>query len=50
VFPCLVSLAAKPEIILDRENTEYAWIKRVKLDEYDTLSDLPYAIDSALGG
>jgi ADP-ribose pyrophosphatase YjhB (NUDIX family) len=49
VFPCLVSLSGKPNIILDRENTEYVWIKRAKLNEYDILSDLPYAIDSALG-
>jgi len=49
VFPCLVSLNTKPSIILDSENTEYAWTKRAKLNEYYTLNDLPYAIDSALG-
>ncbi len=49
VFPCLVSLSTKPSIVLDRENTEYVWIRRAKLNEYDILSDLPLAIDSALG-
>jgi ADP-ribose pyrophosphatase YjhB (NUDIX family) len=49
VFPCLVSLKLKPNIILDTENTEFAWIKRTELKRYHILNDLPYAIDSALG-
>ena len=48
VFPCLISLDTKPKIILNEENTEYAWIKRSDLKLYNTLDDLPYAIDSAL--
>jgi len=49
VFPCLVSLPSKPQITLDSENTEYAWIKREDLTSYETLDDLPYAIGAALG-
>ena len=49
VFPCLVALKSKPNIILDAENTEYTWIVRSELDKYHILNDLPYAIDAALG-
>lgn len=49
VFPCLVVLKNKPaRIVLDRENTEYAWIKREDLENYYILDDLPYAVDAAL--
>jgi ADP-ribose pyrophosphatase YjhB (NUDIX family) len=49
VFPCLVSLKSKPAITLNRENTEYLWIKRNQLESFDILDDLPYAVDVALG-
>lgn len=48
VFPCLISLTKKPDIILDREHTDYAWIKKSDLGAYHILDDLPYAIDYAL--
>ncbi len=49
VFPCLVSIKGdRPELKLDREHTDFAWIKRSQLDQYDTLDDLPMAIDTAL--
>jgi 8-oxo-dGTP pyrophosphatase MutT (NUDIX family) len=48
VFPCLVELEQKPDIILDREHTEYRWIVRSQLEDYEILDDLPHAIDSAL--
>jgi len=48
VFPCLIALQSKPHIILNRENTEYAWITRRQLSTYKILDDLPYAIDEAL--
>ncbi len=49
VFACLITLKSKPKIVLDREHTDYAWITREKLGDYETLDDLPYAIDKALG-
>jgi len=48
VFPCLIELEKKPKIVLDREHTEYRWIKRSQLEEFEILDDLPYAIDAAL--
>jgi 8-oxo-dGTP pyrophosphatase MutT (NUDIX family) len=48
VFSCLISLPIKPDIVLDRENTDYKWIKRAELEQYETLDDLSYAIDVAL--
>lgn len=48
VFPCLIELQEKPEIILDREHTEFRWIKRNQLENFEILDDLPYAIDAAL--
>lgn len=48
VFACLVRLDTKPDIVLDRENTEYKWIKRAELDSFHILEDLPFAIDKAL--
>ena len=48
VFPCLIKLDTKPIIVLDREHTEYRWIKRNQLEDFEILDDLPYAIDSAL--
>jgi ADP-ribose pyrophosphatase YjhB (NUDIX family) len=49
VFACLVTLAGpKPDITLNEENTDFAWIKRAELESYRTLDDLPYSIDTAL--
>lgn len=48
VFPCLVTITKKPEIILDREHTEFRWIDRKQLESYEILDDLPYAVDAAL--
>lgn len=49
VFACLITLKSKPEIVLDREHTDYAWTTREQLKSYEMLEDLPYAIDAALG-
>jgi len=48
VFPCLVLLDEKPKIVLDREHTEYRWITRNQLANFEILDDLPYAVDAAL--
>jgi 8-oxo-dGTP pyrophosphatase MutT (NUDIX family) len=48
VFPCLITLPSKPEIVLNKEHTEFAWISRDKLESYHILEDLPLAIDKAL--
>lgn len=48
VFPCLIKLEEKPKVTLDREHTEYRWIKRDQLKYFDILDDLPHAIDTAL--
>ncbi len=48
VFSCLVTLKSKPKIVLDSENTDYKWILRRDLENYEILDDLPLAIDSAL--
>jgi 8-oxo-dGTP pyrophosphatase MutT (NUDIX family) len=48
VFACLITLKSKPRIVLDREHTDFVWTTREQLNSYDTLDDLPYAIDTAL--
>lgn len=48
VFPCLLKLDIKPQIILDREHTDYRWIARSELEKYHILDDLPRVIDSGL--
>ncbi len=48
VFACLITLKSKPKIVLDREHTDYAWITRAQLKDYEMLDDLPYAINAAL--
>jgi 8-oxo-dGTP pyrophosphatase MutT (NUDIX family) len=48
IFPCFIELKEKSVITLDREHTEYSWIKRSQLEDYEILDDLPFAIDSAL--
>lgn len=48
VFPCLISVPAQPKIVLNSENTDFAWIDRVELSNYHILDDLPEAIDRAL--
>jgi hypothetical protein len=41
-------LNEKPEIVLDREHTDFVWVTREQLKDYEMLDDLPYAIDTAL--
>lgn len=48
IFPCLITLQNKPDITLDREHTDFAWIKRNQLESYEILDDLPYVVDAAL--
>ena len=48
VFPCLVIVDEKPKVKLDREHTEYAWIKRSELDNYEILDGLAEVIDRAV--
>lgn len=48
IFPCLVELDKKPEITLDWEHTDYAWIERKDLDNYHILEGLHEAVDRAL--
>jgi ADP-ribose pyrophosphatase YjhB (NUDIX family) len=48
VFPCLIKLDAKPRVILDREHTDFTWIKRGELKHYHILDDTPHTIDAAL--
>ncbi len=47
-FPCLVKLDAKPKVVLDREHTEFTWIKRVELERYHIIDGLSVPIDMAL--
>lgn len=48
VFACLITLNTKPDIVLDREHTDYVWTTREQLKSYEMLDDLPYAVDTAL--
>ncbi|MEK7096117.1 MAG: NUDIX domain-containing protein [Patescibacteria group bacterium] len=48
IFPCLVKLDAKPEIVLDHEHTEFTWTKRGRLEQYHMLDDTSETIDAAL--
>lgn len=48
VFPCLVSLDKKPLINLNEENTDFNWISRNELENFNILADLPMAVDAAL--
>ncbi len=48
IFPCLIKLDTKPEIILDREHTDFVWINRDELEQYHMLDDTFEAIDAAL--
>ena len=49
VFPCLVELNEKPNIVLNPENTEYAWVSPAEVNNFDILEDLPHVINAALG-
>ena len=40
IYPFRVELKEKPDIVLDWEHTEYAWVTRDELDNYDTLMNL----------
>jgi 8-oxo-dGTP pyrophosphatase MutT (NUDIX family) len=48
IFPCLATVETKPVIKLDREHTDFAWINRQQLENYQFLPDLPLIIDRAL--
>ena len=48
VFPCLVVLNKLPKIELDHEHTDYSWISRDQLEDYEILDDLSYTVDAAL--
>lgn len=48
VFPCLIITERKPKIVLNSENTDFAWISRSELENYHILDDLPEAVDAAL--
>ncbi len=48
VWPAHVSFAIKPDITLDDEHTDYAWVTRGDLANYHVFADLPYIIDRAL--
>lgn len=48
VFPCLIRLKDMPEISLDKEHTDFAWIKIEDLRSYKILKDLVYAVEKAL--
>ena len=48
VFPCLIRIGYKPEIVLNHEHTQFTWTTRENLDSFQILDDLAYAIDSAL--
>jgi len=37
VFPALVKLSKKPDIILNWEHTEYRWINPLDIDHFDTV-------------
>lgn len=45
IYPYLVTLASKPEIILDYEHTECAWIDPVTITEYETVPGLEKLYD-----
>ncbi len=48
IFPCLVIVDKGPNVKLDREHTEYVWIKRADLKNYEVLDGLAEVIDAAL--
>lgn len=48
IFPILVELKEKPDIKLDWEHSDYAWIKPEELERYEILSDFKNVVDQAL--
>ncbi len=48
VFPCLLVLDSKPAIILDREHTDYKWVKFEDIANFDVTDDFIYGVDQAL--
>lgn len=48
VFACRVDLSTKPDIVLNEEHTDFAWINRSAVNDHHILDDLPEAIDRAL--
>lgn len=48
IFPILVELKAKPDITLDWEHSDYAWIAPGELDKYEILADFDNVVKQAL--
>ena len=48
VYPVLVTLNQKPNIVLDWEHTDYAWIEPVQLEDYKCVKDFDISVTKAL--
>jgi isopentenyldiphosphate isomerase len=48
VFPALVILKKKPDIILDWEHTEYKWIKPEELEKYEIVPKIEKSLKNVL--
>lgn len=48
VYPVLVKLNKKPNVVLDWEHTEFAWIKSEELKDYDHVKDFDISVKNAL--
>jgi 8-oxo-dGTP pyrophosphatase MutT (NUDIX family) len=48
VYPVLATLKQKPNITLDWEHTDFAWIKPEQLKDYDYVKDFDISIARAL--
>lgn len=46
IFPILVELEEKVEIKLDWEHTEFKWVKKEELDNFDTVPNLDKSLES----
>ncbi|MCH7568695.1 MAG: NUDIX domain-containing protein [Nanoarchaeota archaeon] len=49
IFPVLAELSEKPEIKLDREHTEYKWIRPSEIEEFDFIFKVDEILERALG-
>lgn len=50
IFPALAELNTRPLIKLDFEHTEFVWIKKEELSNYDTVPNLTKSLENALNG
>jgi 8-oxo-dGTP pyrophosphatase MutT (NUDIX family) len=48
VYPVLAKLNRKPQIILDWEHTDFAWIAPSELDDYEYVQDFDKSVQAAL--